>query len=208
MVIKEGRELFGLEFEGKTIQNLGDALKAKTLKDGNIEPEKRIKELEGDLDTMRGNYNTLQSSFDTYKEQTNQRETRTKKDTFLLGLIPDQGLKVSKNITLTALKAEGGLDIDYTEEGKPFVTVNGEAQKNPTDLTYADPKVLVGGLIQNMGLIDKPSGGGGGGDDTGGGNAGGYEAFTKEMEVKGISDGSLEFSNEMNKRLSEGTLKI
>lgn len=209
MVIKEGREAFGLEFEGKTIQNFGEALKSKALTEAKIEPDKRIKELEGDVETLRGNLKTVQGTFDSYKEQVIAEKTRGKKDTFLLGLIPDQGLRVSKSITLSALKTEGGIDIDYTEEGTPFVTVNGVAQKNDTDLTYTNPKIFIGEKITEMGLIDKPGGGGGGGDDTGGGGTpGSYDAFVKEMLGKDIHEGSLEFSEEMNKRINDKTLTM
>lgn len=208
MDIKKGKEEFGLEFEGKNILNFGEALKTKVLADAKVEPNKRILELEGDLEKVRANYTTLETGFNTFKSETTEKETRSKKDTYLLGVIPDQGLKVSKNITLTALKAEGGVDITYTEEGKAAVTVFGEVQKNPTDLTPVDPKVFIGEKIKALGLVTEKGNGRGAGDEDGDDKVGGYDAFEKEMKAKGVDSGSMEFNEEMNKRIADKTLTI
>ena len=53
---KEGKEKFGLEFEGKNLDNFASALSAKVLKEANINPDKKVAELETSLNRLQSNY--------------------------------------------------------------------------------------------------------------------------------------------------------
>lgn len=206
MLIKTAREKHGLEFEGKNFDNFTEAFKTKILADAKVEPTKRIKELETDLEKVQGNYKTLESEFNGFKTQITEKETRFKKDNALLSFIPQTGLKVNKDITLLALKNQAGIDIAFDESNTMFITENGQPVKDNKLLSYVDPKQYIQDKLTALELIDKPSGGKGEGDDNKGGSASNYDKFVKEMEANNISEGSEKFGEEMNKRIKDKTL--
>jgi len=208
MAVKEAKEKHGLEFEGKSMDSFANAFKTKIESDSKIEPNAKVEELQTDLESVRGNYATLQSDFDTFKTGITEKETRAKKDATLLSFIPENGLKVSRGITAMALKTESGIDIDYDESGKSIVVMNGEIVKNKITLAPIDPASFIIEQLTILDLIKKPEGGGGGGDDTGNGSVSNYDKFVKEMESNDITEGSEKFGIEMNKRIKEKTLVI
>jgi hypothetical protein len=208
MAMKAIKNASGLEFDGyKDPATFATTFKAKIIEDAKIEPTKKIQDLEGDLNTMRGNYETERDAFVTFKTGVTERETRTKKDTLLSSFIPSEGLKVNSKITLMALKTEAGLDIDYDENGKSYITKNGEMVKDNL-LQPIEPKTFIESTLKEMDLIKGANGGSGEGDNTGDGKTGGYEAFVKEMEAKGSDHdpGTQNFAVEMNKRIGAKTL--
>lgn len=207
MTIKDAREKHGLDFEGKSFDNFTEAFKNKILEDAKIEPSKKIQELESDKAQLLTNYQTIENEFNTFKTNITEKETRSKKDNTLLSFIPDNGLKVDKDITLMALKNKAGVDLGYAEDGSSFITVNGNVVKDEKTLQPVDPNSYISQTLTGLDLIAKKEGGPGGGDDLGG-QAGSYEKFVKEMEANGKPEGSMEFSEEMTKRIKDKTLTI
>ena len=207
MLIKDSKEKFGLEFEGKTLENFADAFKARIEADSKIEPSKKIQELQADNDKLRQNYTQLENDFSGFKSQISEKETRSKKDSFILSALPENGLKVGSKIAMLALKTEAGIDIDYVD-GQTVVTKNGQVVKDDKTLQPVEPNAFISEQISLLGLMEKGNPGGGGGDDTGAKNETSYDKFVKEMGDKGINENSLKFNQEMNKRMSDGTLKL
>lgn len=205
MTVKEAREKHGLEFEGKSIDNLIDALKTKTLAEAKVEPSKKIQELTTDLEKVRGNYNALQGEFDQFKTGISEKETRTKKDNDLLSFIPNDGLKVDRDITLLALKNKIGLDIDYTEDGAKAVTINGVIQKDDKTMSPISPKDFITAKLTELGLTTKKEGGRGGEDEFKGG-ANSYDGFVERMSANNIPEGSIEFSENLQKEIAAKTV--
>lgn len=202
------KEKYGVEVTGKTLDNFAEAFKAKVLNEARIEPSKKIQELESDKANLLKNYQNLESEFNGFKTTITQKETQIKKDNTLLSFIPDAGLKVSKDIALLALKSKG-IDISFDESGKVIPTRNGEPLKDMKTMEPLSLSDLIPMSIKELGLIEDQKGGGnGGGDDTGKGGASNYDRFVDEMKKNGIDEGQLKFSEEMNKRIKEGTLKI
>lgn len=208
MAFKAMKNESGYEIEGyKDAKTFVTAFKAKVIEDAKIAPDKKIQDLTTDNDKLRTNYDTLEGEFNTYKNGVKERESRTKKDTELFTYLPTEGLKVNQKLTLMALKSEAGIDLAYGEDGKSFLTMNGEMIKNEKALPVA-PKEYIESKLTSLDLITKNGGGGGGGDDTGDGKAGSYEAFEKEMKAKGdeYAPGTQNFAIEMNKRIKDKTL--
>lgn len=58
MSIKESKEKFGLEFDGKSMANFADALKTKVIADAKIEPNKKITDLNHSLENLQKQYKT------------------------------------------------------------------------------------------------------------------------------------------------------
>lgn len=208
MAVKSAKEKHGLEFEGKDIDAFADSFKADIVAKAKIQPNEQIDTLTKEKKTLQDNYKTLETEFTEHKNGIAQKETRNRKDNELLGVIPEKGLKVSKKLALLALK-DKGIDVDYDPETKkPFLTINGEAQKNATTLEYADLGPLITEKLVAEDLFSKPNGGRGGSDEPGGGSKSKYEGFVKEMSQNGVEEGSLKFNEEMNKRISDKTLEV
>lgn len=208
MTIKDAREKYALEFEGKSFDNFAEAFKTKILAEAKVEPSKKIQELEEDKGKLLKNYQTLESEFSTFKSTIQEKEVRGKKDSTLLSFIPQEGLKVSSDIALMALRSKG-IDVNFNEGGKAIPTINGEPVKDERTLQPVALDSFIAEQINGLGLIEKPTGGAGGKDEPGGKSAAsGYDKFVQEMEANGINRGSEAFNQEMNKRISDKTLKI
>ena len=72
--VKEQRNNLGLDFQGKTIENLVSAVKAKTESENKIEPEEKYKTLKSEFDGLVSKLNEKDAEFNSFKtkiEQTN-----------------------------------------------------------------------------------------------------------------------------------------
>jgi hypothetical protein len=206
MAMKTIRDEFGFTFEGYQDEKVfASTVKEKIIEEAKIDPSKKVEELNKDLKLVRENLKTKETEFETFKQSIQQKETRAKKDSIISTLIPKEGLVVSSDITLMALKNKG-FDVNITETGKNEFVFNGEVIKDPSTLEATDGKSFVLDKLKEMELISKPGGGNGGDDETGGGKEGGYEAFVKEMKAQDIEEGTSKFSEEMTKRIKDKTL--
>jgi hypothetical protein len=208
MLIKEGREKLGLEFQGKTFDNFAEAFKTKVLTEAKIEPTKKIQELEEEKKKLQGNYTTLEQEFNGFKTSVTEKETRQKKDNTLLSFIPTTGLIIDTDLALMALKQRSGIDVTFGENNLPIITKNGVEVKDDKLMSHVDPKAFVLNEITSLKLLKSVEGGGGGTDENKGGTASNYDKFVKEMTDKGVNEGSMAFGEEMNARVKAGTLKM
>jgi hypothetical protein len=206
IAMKAIKNEFGFEIEGyKDVKTFTSSVKEKIIEEAKIDPSKKVEELNKDLKLVRENLKAKETEFETFKQGIQQKETRAKKDSIISTLIPKEGLVVSSDITLMALKNKG-FDVNITEAGKNEFVFNGEVIKDPTTLEATDGKSFVLDKLKEMELISKPGGGNGGADETGGGKEGSYEAFVKEMKAQDIEEGTSKFSEEMTKRIKDKTL--
>ena len=206
MTIKEAREKFELEFEGKSLDNFAEAFKNKIITEAKAEPSKKIQELEIDKKKLQENYSTLQTQFETYKNQITEKEVRNQKDSILLKNMPDN-LLVDKDIALLALKNKTGIDVSFDEANKALIAINGQVKKDDKSLEPIEiNKDYITEALTSLNLIAKKEGGKGGDDEPGGGSSSNYDKFVKEMEDNNISEGSHEFNLEMQKRIGNKTL--
>jgi len=207
MRVKEMREKHGLEFEGKTMDNLLDAYQKKVITDANIKPAEQITSLQSDLKTLQNNYSVLQVEYDGFKSNITKEKETFKKDNALLSLMPNN-LLVDKDIALMALRTKTGLDISFSETGKALTLINGEIQKDQTLEPIEMTQDFIVSQLTKLNLLPKQEGGRGAGDDTGGGAQGGYDSFVKRMKANGVREGSSEFNEKMQSEMKAGTLKM
>lgn len=207
MAVKEAKQANGLEFEGKSMDSFVSAFKAKIESGSKTEPNAKIAELETELQTVRGSLTNVTEEFTGFKTEIAQKETRQKKDSYMLGLIPNEGVPISKDIALMALRNKAGFDVDYDEAGKPFATINGNVVKDDRMAEPVSPELLIADKLKELNLLTPPEGGNGGGDSSGQHKANSYDAFATEMEKKGVNPGSTEYNEEMNKRIANKTLE-
>lgn len=222
MLIKAAKNHGNLDFEGKIVKTeAGDNVdfektaeqfwsKANPLIEDRLklEPNEQIKTLKSDLEAVRTNYGNLESEFNTYKSNISEKETRSKKDGLLKSYLPNEGLKIDSDITLMALKTKAGIDIDYDEQGKEFITVNGQMVKDEKLHQPVEPKSFIEQKLTALDLVKKPGGGTGEGDNLGAAKEGSYDDFVKRMKAQNIEEGSQEFAEKLNAELSAGTVKM
>jgi len=198
--IKEAKETYGLDFEGKTIDKFADALKAKFLKESSIEPDSRVKELQTDLEKLRANLAEKDVTISNINESFKKKETQRSINDTLLSKINIE-TSIPKEDILLILKSKYEIDL---EGDKMVFKKDGEVLKNQTTLNPLGVDDIFNEFLPTY--AKEATGGKAKGDNTGSYKAGTIDAFTDEMNKKGIRSGSQEFNNEMQKRIKEKTL--
>lgn len=203
IAIKNARNENGLEFQGKTMDNLVNAIKEKALADAQIEPNAKISELNKDLESLRGQLQTKESEFtelqDRFKREGQERSINNK----ILDALPKEGTTIGQDDLLTLFKSQH--QVELSDDGNVVIKKNGQVMKDH--------------LMSPMGLNDvinsfttpyikKAEGGRGKGNEKGSAKAGTLDAFIKEMADKDIASGSQEFNRIMSERITEGTLNM
>lgn len=201
IAVKEQRNALGLDFQGKTMENLVNAIKLKVESESKIEPEEKFKALKTDFEKLQENYNAKETEFTTFKTNIEkQNELNEIKSEFTKHIAGDT--LVSKSTIFTEAK-EKGYSFEK-EDGKIVVKLNGETQKNNDTLSAITVKEFVTNF--STPYLKKPTGGGGGDDETNGGKAGSFDAFLKEAEKNGWN--ATKQNEEMAKRIKDGTLTM
>ncbi len=202
IAIKEKRSDLKYEFEGKTLDNLLSAHATKVLADAKIEPDAKNLELTNDNKQLNKTNLEIQKKLDDLVLSTDQKDSRRKTEGNIMTHISDD-LTLNRSQILTLFLAEHEV---VEEDGKQLVKKAGQTLKDDGTREPLQLKDIVATFTE---AFKKPVEGGGDGDDTtGDGKAGSIEAFTKEMEKKGVAVGSVAFSEEMNKRIGDKTLTI
>lgn len=199
--VKEQRNNLGLDFQGKTIENLVSAIKAKTELENKIEPDEKYKTLKSDFDGLVSKLNEKDTEFNSFKTQIEKTNLLNEIKNEFTKHIPDNVL-VSKSTIFTEAK-EKGFSFEK-EEGN--IVIKDSAGNILKDANYSPITVKDWVSSFSVPYLAKPEGGKGKGDETGDGKAGSFEAFMKESERQGW-DASKQ-NAEMAKRISNGTLKI
>lgn len=202
IAVKEQRNALGLDFQGKTMDNLVSALKAKVEAESKIEPEEKYKTLKSDFEKLQQNLQQKETEFNTFKTNIEkQNELNEIKGEFTKHIAGET--LVSKTTIFTEAK-ERGYSFEK-EDGKIVVKLNGEVQKNNDTLSPITVKDFVTNF--QTPYLKTPTGGAGAGDDGGAGTkAGSLEAFEKEAEKNGWD--ATKRNIEMSKRIADGTLKV
>lgn len=209
IAVKEAKERAGLEFEGKSIENLLVAHKQqvveKTKEELGGSDDARVKSLEKDILAIQETANSYKSRIDVLESEKESIKNETKIHSTILGAIPDQStLSIDAKDLMTLYKAQSSLAI---EDGK--VVVKNEAGEIKKDdlLNPISPESDIKEFAQKY--AKAPTGGRPSeGSDPGGLTPGSWEAFVKEMEDNGTKVGSEEFHKIRMERQKNGTLKM
>jgi hypothetical protein len=205
IAVKNARNELGLDFQGKNIENLLSAHKAKIESGFSADVSEREQKLKADLEAVQGSYTGLQTEFDSFKTSVNQEKAQRKVDNMILSQMPD-GLSIPKDDALIIFKSKHKIE---TGEGGEMQVMDINGNVFQDDVTK-----------RNLGLGDvlstfseaykvqdkqKPKGRGKG-DDHKRYKADSFESFDAEMNEAGIS--GTAYNAEMSKRIQAGTLKI
>lgn len=201
MAVKEQRNNLGLEFQGKTIENLVNAIKAKTESESKIEPEEKYKNLKTDFEKLQSNLAEKEQEFVSFKTNIEKQNLLSEIKNEFTKHIPDNTL-VSKATIFTEAK-ERGFSFEK-EDGRIVIKdASGAILKND-NLSPLEVKDWVTNFATPY--LKTPTGGSGGSDDTGGDKVGSFDAFLKEAQ-KNEWDATKQ-NAEMAKRIANGTLKL
>lgn len=199
--VKEQRNNLGLDFQGKTIENLVTAIKAKTESESKIEPDEKFKTLKLEFDGLVSKLNEKDAEFNSFKSNIEKTNLLNEIKGEFTKYIPDNVL-VSKSTIFTEAK-EKGFSFEK-EDGKIVIKdTNGNILK---DDNYSPVSVKDWVSTFSTPYLAKAEGGKGAADDLGEAKAGSFEAFMKESERNGWN--AMKQNEEMAKRISNGTLKI
>ncbi len=205
-LLKEMRDASELQYDGvkdpkKFVEALTSKIKTSTLEEAKIVPDKKIEELNGDLEKLRTQLGDKDTKLGEWENKWNSSQQDSKIDSFIMQSIPDK-TNISKNEILT-LARNADFKLKFDGE-KPTIEKNGEVVKN--DLREpVDALEYLKGFTSKFAI--KPEGGTGGGDDTTAGS-GSYDKFVKEMKDDGKNEGGEEFTRELRKRITDGTVKM
>lgn len=206
IAVKTTREKLGLNFQGKTIENLVDAVKAKALEEAKIEPTEQLKALQSDISTLKGTIQTLTSEKENALNTLNQFKIETTVNNTLLSLIPE---KVSIPKTDMSILLKNKFEFTQDESGKLIVKQDGQVLKNPTTLDPLAPKEVIDQFFTNN---PQYLGGGGSGGGSGAGDSGSgvskvsIDDYVAKAEKEGRNVNSPEFIQEVQQKMKDGLI--
>ncbi len=208
IAIKDVRNSLGLDFQGKTMDNLVEAVKAKAIADANIEPDKKVKMLETDIETLKGTIQSVTKEKEQVMNQFNSFKSEHVLNTTLSAIIPDN-VVLPKDDMLVILKNKMRFQVD--EQNRINVLdADGQIKKNPATLDPLDVKSVITSFFNENTAYLKPVGGGAGGADIPGGNGGTMtvEQFIEKKAKEGVSHTSEAFNQELNELIKAGQIKM
>jgi hypothetical protein len=203
IAVKEARTKLGLEFEGKNIDKLIEAVQSKTLADAKIEPEEKLKNALKDIESLKTINTTLQNEKESDKKSFESFKNDLTIKSVLQKSLPDN-LAVPSDDMVLILKNK--MTFETLENGSVVVKdSNGEIIKNQNTL---DPKpvneVLSSFFDENKSYLKGTEGGAGGKDSGSGGNKVSIEKFIESQKEKGININSETFNENLNKAVADG----
>lgn len=186
--IKNMKKETGLEFDGKKSSDFIKAYKNHVLENANIEPNKRISELEQTLSNTTKTLQDKELEFDNLKNGFSLEKNRLKAESLIPELPTGLGLNKSEATDLFFMKYEVKDDGVY-KDGQRLV-----------DTTTAEPIKLenaVESFVSERGWNNVPQGRGGGSQNPKGGNSNNVsnlEEFDGLAKEKGYGVGSKEYN--------------
>lgn len=206
IAIKEQRNALGLEFQGKTMENLIKAVQEKAIQDAKIEPEEKVKNLMKDIETLKTTIQSvttekeqLEGNFKSFKMESTVNNT-------LSTLIPDN-IVMPKEDMMLIVKNRLGFDVDETN--RLLVKKNGEVLKNPTTLDPIAPKEAIQSFFnENPQYIKAVDGGRGAGDSGSGGGKTTVEQFMEQKAKEGVSHTDPKFIEELTQLQKDGLIEM
>lgn len=201
IAVKEARNSLGLDFQGKTVDNLLEAHSAKVLADAKIEPEKKVQELTDDLAKLKTLNQSLTEERDGLVLSNQQADSRRTIESSILSHL-EGTYTLPKERMLTIFNAEH----EVVKEGDSFIVKKGgETLKNDQTRDPLPLKDVVSTFSEDF--LKKAEGGAAGGDTTGGGKSN-LDSFIARQEKEGNTVGSEAFQKNMMVEVEAGTLTI
>jgi len=205
IAVKDARTKLGLDFTGKTMDNLVEAYGKKVLAEAKIEPDKKVIALQQDMDKLRLNLTEKEQAVTALQAERENEKRQANVEGTIMRHLPKAKTKISVEDLAIIFKSKYRPSLN--EDGK-LVLHDDKGAELKNDKTLALKTIDEVMLEFQTNYIEGPAGGGGGGDGTGGGKPGTMEAFNTEMQKGGIAIMSAKYQEEMKARIKAGTLKV
>lgn len=180
MVIKDLKIKEGLEFDGKKPEDFVKALRAKTLEDADKNPDKKVSELEKDLEKLRGEITQKDTSISDLNKQLKGVQIDSKISKYIPEKLPEG---VTKEDALFIVKRNFEFEM---EEGKEVVKKNGEVIKDKTRNPVSYENAIIEFATERKWRV--ADGGRGGDDGTKGGSTADPSKFRKMSDFNKYFD--------------------
>lgn len=206
MAIKDVRNDHELDFQGKTMDNLVEALKAKHKTEFSKAPNEQMSQMESDLEQLKDKNNKLQGDFDTSTSEFDTYKKGLKKRTAIEKNLPDNMI-LPKEDMLTVIDNKIKTSVD--DDGKVVVMDDqGNIKKDDNLEPIQLSKAFEDFFTTNKQYIKTPEGGRGGKDSSTSSNSKSMESFDKRMETKGVGRNSVDYNKELASAQKDGTLEL
>ena len=203
MAIKEARNKYGLDFQGKTIDNLVNAAMAKAEAEATVDPNKKVEQYKGDIEGLRDQINSISSERDQFKGQIDQIKSDYSLERTLFGQVKNDdnySLPADDIVALYKMKTQLGFDegahVVLSPSGDPLK----DSLKNPISVESHFSE-----FTKNY--LKTPAGGSGGADETPTGKKD-LDSFIDSLIEKGLQPNSPEFNQEMNAARKAGLIEV
>ncbi len=191
ILVKDLKESHGVEVEGKDPAKFLEAYRAKTLKDANIEPDKRVEEANRVAETLRGNLSKIEGERDALAAKIRTTELQTKA---FAGI---EGEFVLPKEKILHLMTADGYTLDE-EGGAVIFKQNGTAIRDAKTQAVLDAGKVLQEFATTQGLVkespDPRTGRGGKGTKSNPGVPTSYSQLAEQWQKEGKSLNSSEFS--------------
>lgn len=184
MLLKELSEKVGFETPIKDMDSFITNYKSEVLKDANIEPGKKIKDLETSLEKVQGLLTDKENEISTIQSSYKQKETKLSAQSLFPDIPENVGLNKAEATSLYFMSHE------IKDDG---IYKNGERQKDGHEKAY-DLKQSISEFVTEKKWNATPSGrgGGAGGQGEPNGKPKTMEDYESYLKDKGINVGSVE----------------
>ena len=207
IAVKKSREELGLSFEGKTLEKLVDAVKAKAVEEAGLNPDEAVTKIKAKLSEKELALQTAISRADQAEKNAKDLQSSFKIDKALDQFIPSNTALPVEDIKII-LKSK----LEFKDnEGNLEVYSGGQLLKNATTMDALPAKDAIENFFRdNTHYMKAAEGGNGGGDSGNGGNGGKLtiEKFNENMKTKGHTINSAEYTAELNKAITEKLIDL
>jgi len=206
MEVKKHRNEMGLEFEGKTFENLIGAITEKNKTEFTKAPSEQLASKEADIKTLQTKIGELTNEKESLTGKFTEFKNNIVVENTFSSMIPKNSLLPKEDmIALMKIKINKGFD----EDGRIFFkNEHGEALKDD-QLNYLTPeKVGENFFSNNPSYLKGVEGGSGGSDSKAGAKPNSMESFDKKMSANGVNKGSHDYNMAMNAAITSGELKV
>lgn len=193
MAVKDVKKALNLDFQGKTIEGLIEAAQKKAITDAGVEPDKKVKELEKDLQTLRQHNELLNTQLQEKDKAASQAQIEKE----IFREIPSLGEgSIGVDKLLKVMKVDGIEAIMH--EGQLVAAKGGEVVKDKTAKPVLFKDFTMEYAKENKFISDsqKPQGRGQGD----GNHAPVFTKFSevaKHYEAQGKSTNGADFMNQV-----------
>lgn len=201
IAVKDAKEKLGLDFQGKTIEGLAEAVSKKALADAKIEPEKKVQELTEKVATLQNTVKTYEAQIAEKDQEVQTIKTHSE----VFKHIPTFGENapaLGQDEVLQLMKANG-----YsfeTREGKVVAVKAGHVVADKLGEAVAVKDVVTGFLKEKKLITEEQTPGGrGGGNPNPGGKASTLSELKKQFLDQGKHLNGQEFADAVRKAQTE-----